>query len=211
MADQKKPTKSAPIVDVAQPGKSAPSATSKSIIVSHKPMVSDPMVVDDKSRSQLTNTPMLRLSVSDEVTVDKPEEPTESVAPAEQIDVKGATPTEPVEASKPDEPAEPAEPTDTPGEADKPVAGTTKTKDPAADAQAEIAKQAEHDTTIQQLIDSKDYFLPINVVEQRRSRRIVILGIILSLVLVVVWVDIALDAGLIKISGVKAVTHFFSN
>jgi hypothetical protein len=39
----------------------------------------------------------------------------------------------------------------------------------------------------------------------------VALGVVLAIVLALAWADIALDAGLIQINGVKPVTHFFSN
>jgi flagellar biosynthesis GTPase FlhF len=89
----------------------------------------------------------------------------------------------------------------------------TVTKQPTPDeAEAAEAKaQAEHDAAVQKLIDSKQYFVPVNAVEKRRSKRFVALGILLSVLLVAAWVDIALDAGLIQINGVKPVTHFFSN
>ena len=78
-------------------------------------------------------------------------------------------------------------------------------------AELELIEQEKHDAAIQKLIDSKKYELPINSVEQRRSKRVVVFGVALSLILIVAWADIALDAGLIHISGIKPVTHFFSN
>lgn len=86
-----------------------------------------------------------------------------------------------------------------------------KAVDPEVTEKAEAAEQAEHDATVQKLVDGKQYFLPINAVEKRKSRRFILLGVVLSLVLAVAWVDVALDAGLIHISGLKPATHFFSN
>jgi outer membrane biosynthesis protein TonB len=95
---------------------------------------------------------------------------------------------------------------------DKEDKAEIKTKDQAAaEIEDEAAKQAEHDANIQKIVDSKKYFLPINSVEKRRSARFVALGIVLSLLLAVAWVDVALDAGLIHLGNVKPVTHFFSN
>jgi len=85
-----------------------------------------------------------------------------------------------------------------------------KPVDPAA-AEAEEAKRAKHDAEIQKLADSKQYYLPINAVEKRKTKRFIALGVLLSLLLVVFWVDVALDAGLIHLSGIKPLTHFFSN
>jgi len=76
---------------------------------------------------------------------------------------------------------------------------------------AETEAQAKHDEAIQKLIDAKQYFLPINAVELRKTKHFVVLGVIFSLLLLVAWADIALDAGLVQIPGIKPVTHFFSN
>lgn len=52
MADKKKPKpdkkSTKKVMDVARPGKSAPSASSRPVIVGHKPTVKDPMVSEDK-------------------------------------------------------------------------------------------------------------------------------------------------------------------
>lgn len=77
-------------------------------------------------------------------------------------------------------------------------------------AEDEAVKQAKHEAAIQKLVESKQYVLPINAVEKRRSKRVVIFGILLSLLLVAAWVDLALDAGLIEIDGIQPITHFFS-
>ncbi len=84
----------------------------------------------------------------------------------------------------------------------------TKSKSAEEVDAAEAEKQAAHDTEIQKLVDEKKYFLPINTIEKRKTKRFVLLGIILSLILALAWVDIALDAGLIQLGGIKPVTHF---
>ena len=84
-------------------------------------------------------------------------------------------------------------------------------KTPGEEEEAEASRKAERDANLQKIVDNKTYFLPINAVEKRKTKRIIVLGIVLSLVLAVAWVDVALDAGLIEIGGVKPVTHFFSN
>ena len=76
---------------------------------------------------------------------------------------------------------------------------------------AEAAEQARHAAEVQKLIDSKTYELPINAVEKRKTERFLILGILLAIFLALAWVDIALDAGIIHLSGIQPVTHFFSN
>jgi hypothetical protein len=81
----------------------------------------------------------------------------------------------------------------------------------AKKAEAEAAEQARHDAALQELVDSKQYALPINTVERRQTKRFVLLGIGLSVLLILIWLDIALDAGIFKLGGLKPVTHFFSN
>lgn len=208
MAEANKPYKTAPIIDVAQPGKSAPSATSRSIIVNHRPRVQDPMVTAEKPKPDVDKD----VEVVPDPAVPKIEDQTQLRPAAEQTIQPPAAATddkiEAVDEAKP-EPAKAESENPDPTEGDEST--TAEAKDPAVDAQVEAAKQAEHDAAIQKLADRKQYFLPIDSVEQRRSQRFVVLGIVLSLVLAVAWVDIALDAGLIKISGIKPVTHFFSN
>jgi hypothetical protein len=61
----------------------------------------------------------------------------------------------------------------------------------------------------QKAVDSGEYFLPIKTAEGRRVRREIIAAVFFVVLLVVAWVDIMLDAGLIKIDGIHALTHFF--
>jgi hypothetical protein len=77
------------------------------------------------------------------------------------------------------------------------------------DEEVEAEKQAQRDEELLKLTETKQYFLPINSVEKRRSKQVVLGGVLLSLILIVAWVDIALDAGLIELGSIKAVTHFF--
>lgn len=204
MAKSKKATGTKPISDVAHPGTSAPSDTSKAIIT-QRPIMKDPMVVEEG--------------------IDKSEETAKKPAPVKTREAKIAPLDEPVadtdatpdNAEPPDEaaleevPEEPEKETD--AESDdsdaKPDSKEKKSKKPDADAEA--AADAAEAAKLQKLVNSKKYFLPINAVEQRRSKRFVNLGILLAILLVVAWADIALDAGLIQAGSVKPVTHFFSN
>jgi archaellum component FlaD/FlaE len=211
MAEKSK-SSSKPIVDVAHPNKSAPSQNSKSVIVSNRPMLKDPMVVDQEDQEITTIEEKKPESTITEIAAiaaaDKPAE--EEERPADKDD----KPEPAKEESKP-EPAKEAEPNDSAPEEPKADEADTKEqdKDTAPENQLDIdaSKEAEHEAAIQKLSESKKYFLPINAVEQRKSKQFVILGIVLSVILALAWVDIALDASLIKIPGVKPVTHLFSN
>lgn len=197
MSEPKKTTGPKAIADVAHPGKSAPSDTSKPIIT-RRPMMKDPMVVEDNA-DKLEDTakkPLSKQSGETKIEPPKPDKTTEEAdAPSpKELDEKPAEP----EPEAPD--------TDDQANKDK-----GKDKKPKQLEEEATAVQAKQDAKLQKIIDNKKYFLPINAVEQRRSKRFVVLGILLAVLLALAWVDIALDASLIKIGSVRPVTHFFSN
>ncbi|HVX47740.1 MAG TPA: hypothetical protein VHA05_00030 [Candidatus Saccharimonadales bacterium] len=199
--------------DVQRPGEAAPPATSKPIIVTNRPILQDPMVAggstdnEDVGQESLAHVSGPKLQPISKKPAENPEEP------------------EPEEQSEPDPepdnapPAEPAaiEPnTETPTSAKGPA---SEDQAPAPNANTEPQKKddqqasekAAHDAAVQKLAESRRYELPINAVEKRKARHFVILGVLLAVILALAWADIALDAGLIHIDGVKPVTHFFSN
>lgn len=264
MAESKKSKK---IVDVAHPGKTTPPSSSKPVIVTNRPILKDPMVVegsgssstpssvpaptaakvkitpitDDSTNEPATGAPPVESTDNTETpqkdgkTIadlaaeateraakkdDKKEEPSTAEAKegGEKIPVmKHETKIEPLKDSspKPDETPVPAttanteekEKTEAPNEAPSESKKPSDEKDEAA-AEAEAEKR---EAELQKLVESKKYFLSINSVEKRRTKRVVVVGILLSLLLALAWADIALDAGLVKVDGVKPVTHLFSN
>jgi hypothetical protein len=137
-------------------------------------------------------------SKAKEKTAETDKAPAEEAAQDEELDSKKP-------AGEPDETTEAKEEAD--ASAGKKAAAAQAPEDVDAEAKAE----AEYDATIEKLIDSHEHFLPINSVEKRRAKHVIVLGVLLSLVLAAAWVDIALDAGIIHLSSVKPVTHFFSN
>ena len=72
--------------------------------------------------------------------------------------------------------------------------------------EAKAARQAEEE----KIIASKQYYLPMSTVEQRRGLDRVLLVFALVLLVALVWADIVLDAGIIHLGGVHALTHFFT-
>jgi hypothetical protein len=254
MADTKKPaaSKTKTIIDVAHPGKSAPAGNSKSVIISNRPILKDPMVVDEAPVSvedvaksptdtitKRSGPPPLDVLHEEAKKSTETVELSKSATIAELAAVAAAKkPETSSEEPKPDKPAE-TEPEDkAEAEPEKPEPKTDdkseddeskgdeadkdKTDDDSEEASsskqddskketAEAVEQAKQRAAIEKLADSKKYYLPINTVEKRRSRRFVVLGVVLSLLLIVAWADIALDAGLIHVSNIKAPTHFFSN
>ncbi|GAC1500101.1 MAG: hypothetical protein NVS1B10_03440 [Candidatus Saccharimonadales bacterium] len=266
------------VMDVSRPGKSAPSPTSKSVIVTNRPRLKDPMFVttiDVKSKPSPSPSPTLAtikldsqsdssqslkiegldklaeasteakvkdkpvvveepekelvtkdetapdiVPQSDKPTLDEPtDEPiTEKVAvdPDKIADDVAKTSQPPVmPTTLPEKPSPPTEPSpvtspvpveqpNSPGNTDKPVGVEN---DEAGEDPALSARQAELD----KMLESEQYFLPITSPEQKRSRHRIIIGSLLFVFLTLLWIDIALDAGIIKIGGVDGLTHFFSN
>jgi len=74
----------------------------------------------------------------------------------------------------------------------------------------EAQKKQERDEELEKLAESHKYYLPINQLERRRNKRATWIGAFVIIVLCVAWADVALDAGLVSVPGVKAPTHFFS-
>lgn len=241
MSADNKPKKASKkhIADVQEPGTSAPSETSKPVIVTNRPLLKDPMVVDKAASSpELEDkTPAAPVSSTAKPKLQPSTEPVPSdddVAETGKVSdgVESATESniarEPKTSSEPE--AAPHEPTATDApETSSGAAATAEGSEPqpeannvpstdnkpkntaAQQAELEAAEQAKHDATIQQLIDSKQYVLPINTIEKRKNKQFVILGVAVAVILVLIWLDIALDAGIIRLGGLKPPTHFFSN
>lgn len=190
MADSKKTDNTKRIIDVTHADKAAPSGNSKSVIVSNRPLLQDPMVVpEDEAATPKTkiakSAPELKLKAEPELT-------------------------ETIETTEAPDPAQPETPAEAP-ETDKDEASKAPADNSQIHAEAEAELEAKRQAHVDELADSKKYYLPIDTIENKRSRRFVALGVMLSLLLIVAWADIALDAGLIQLGSVKPVTHFFSN
>ena len=246
-AGSKSPKDSGPkgskaIADVAHPGTSAPSDTSKSIIT-HRPMMRDPMVVDEDEKQPEDKAGLTPGKSGGETKItplseQKDDAPDTMASGAAGDDAKADDEAEAKTDTKAGDKDDRTDPVEKPAgskavtaDADKPdVADAGDAEEPAKDDNAETgdkpgvepgkdktaddakaAARAEEDAKTAKLIESRKYFLPINAVEQRRSTQIAVAGVILALILAVAWVDVALDAGLIHLGGIKPVTHIFSN
>lgn len=223
MSESKQKATAKPIVDVAQPGKTAPPLTSKPVIVTNRTILKDPMVVektaDDTEKSEATSKTKATEgsdiqpteTTVDESVASKPEHvlAPSPTAPTPEPEAKEVTPPPAEKTAEPDTPAteEPAPDKTDSQDAEADNGATLTDAQIEAEATAEAAREAE----VQKLIESKKYYVPVNAVEKRRTKRVIALGVVLSIILALAWVDIALDAGLIDMGGVKPVTHFFSN
>ncbi len=191
---------SASITDVIKPNESAPSATSIPVIVNNRPILRDPMMSADvpvvgkpvEEASKLSSV-TTKINIQPVTTEDTKIEVSEVPKPKE-------------ESPAPDKETEP----DLPEIAESSSEGATSPQDVEAKVAKESEDAAKQDAELQGLVDSKKYFLPINTVQKRRTKRFVTVGVGITILLALIWVNIALDAGLIHIGELKALTHIFS-
>ena len=221
MAEDKKPTKKPePISDVEKPGKTAASPTSKSIIIKTTPLIKDPMVVEDSDKKTEDDSShnVVKAGGSSKIklqplTTSDTDQPQEDSSGPEKPKVAEDEPKK--DESKVDESVtEPKADVEDDQKADASKSAETKDKTlgtPDEQDAAEASRKAEHDANLQKIVDSKTYYLPINAVEKRKTKRFVLLGIMLSIFLILVWINIALDASLIQIDGISPLTSFFSS
>ncbi len=197
-----KPADAAPITDVALPGKSAPDNTSKAVIT-NRPFLRDPMMAVAPAVDKAAALP--GMPEAEPASQKKLPQPTQLTPQPDDPSLGDTTPQSVADKQT----------HASPGPSDEQVASNPDKQLPIDQSESEDAKAAEeqaaYQTKLQQAYDSKQYFLPINTLEHRRTARFVALGIFLSLLLAMVWVDIALDARLIHLGGLKPLTHFFSN
>jgi hypothetical protein len=216
-----KSTKGA-VMDVSKPGK-----TNTPSIVMHPtihetsgPTEPEATTTSEEPTTAPLLTPVKKVVIQplhDHIEAEKQESPAAPVQPSEAPTVSEDTVA--VETTTNDEKVttEPAAaPTpETPIEKPVPAAAPVKTTappeeaSPASDDEAERARR-EHQQQIQKLVENQRYFLPIQTVKQRASRRALLIGLPLIIILAVAWYDVALDAGLLTNSYNLPHTSFFT-
>jgi hypothetical protein len=168
--------------------------TTKIVVTSHQ-VLSDP---DATSDSPTTGS-------------DEPAGPTKVPPSVSRLKIEPLSKPEDLKPTNDEAATDEPEPSTDNAEADSDDTGDDKPKDVSADKQDVIdSKAAEHQANIEKVALAKTYYLPINQVVRRRSKHVAIGGTVLIVILGLAWADVALDAGLITIPGVKAPTHFFS-
>lgn len=209
------------VFDVSRPGKSMPSSNSRPVIVTHKPNVSDPMVSPQNQGSDAKNTETPSAAEGTEMVMAAPKksriEPLHADVVAEDEMPEEVPQEDTANSSSSDEPAEDKEASSREKDTSKETSGdvTDEISDMAAEATSKkealseaAKKEAEAIKTqqeVESLVNNKQYFVPINSVQKRRSMKLVV--ILLVLLVVVLGVLAALDAGLLDI-GVTAPTDF---
>lgn len=174
------------VMDVSKPGSTAPDASSKPVIVGHKPMVADPMV-SRKGNAESEPKPLAQtgkklepISADMKVTEKKEGQPKKAEAPKTEPEV---TPSEKPEITEP----KPEVPETKPEEAKSPEPEETEEKKPKDDKAKEeeekkLAAEAEAAAKVQELIDSKKYFVKIDDSNTRSIKTFVMTVLIVVLV-----------------------------
>lgn len=189
-------------MDATKPGKTMPDTSARPVVITHRPMVQDPMVKSDDSATELSEPKSSE--ASSKISV---QSHGEKVIQPDAALKKSNQPV-PSDDSEPEKPQPEPEPKDNSQSAvvdavaDEAEASITK-KD-GQSTEAETAQQ-EH---LQKLTVSKTYFLPLGQVSRRRNRRAALI-IIVFLVLAAgsYW---ALDSQVIS-NNIKLPYHFIKN
>lgn len=219
MAENSKPSK--PIMDVAHPGKTAPPTNSKSVIITHRPVVQDPMMIEnkleadapsDKQAAAPSHSKVIQPLTAPLVSSDKAASEPDNSGPTDEAKPQEDKPNQPdtektKEAVATDTEATTADQSKTAAEDD----GDAGPISPQAAIDAEAAAKQKADEALQLLVESKQYLLPINTAEKRRTKRTLVIGIVFSIILIAAWLDVALDAGMVHLGNVQPLTHFFSS
>lgn len=221
--DEKKTTESTKdkVFDITSPGKSMPSASSRPLIVTHKPNVDDPMVArktpetsseqetsDDstpsagegtemvmsapkKNRIEPLHTdivpdgPSIRLAEGNDEPANSEEPPTEEQdIPEEQEDTKQAEKDELGEENE---------------EISDAAAEVTTKKQAQTEAAKQEAEAEKRQAEVEALINNKQFFVPINAVQKRRSMKLVIALVVIIVLLLgflVLWDAEVFDLGI---------------
>lgn len=194
--------KAVKITDIKGPDKVAPATTSRPLLVTNRPVITDPMMV---KTSEPADVSVSAETVNRTIKVIKPMalQGSEDASSSEPIEALPPSSSDQVADSKPpsldQEPAGVNEPDqrDTEAEAER-----TKT----ALAEAEASRQEELDA----LIASGKYVVPVGAVQRRRSRVYVTVLCLVGVLLAALLFDVLLDAGIIKLSWSIPHTHFFT-
>lgn len=211
------PPKSTKITDVASPGKTAPSASSRPIVVTNRSLIAnDPMIAgaakEETASGEATTAPVINRTAKTIAPVSadmqSPEAPVSELA-LEPMATKNSASTETLTAEVASQDSKPAA-SDSEDESQAPVHRDDEADLAAAESQAEAAQNA-REQELDQLIESRKYAVPINAVQRKRSRVFVATMCLLALLLALLLVDAVLDVGLFKLPVSVPHTHLFSD
>jgi hypothetical protein len=153
-----------------------------------------------------------------EVVTEKPTEKTPAPELSEPAESKSES-EKPEEDSEPkaEEPSSGLQPGRSFDESEGPAApvddSPAQPEDDEKDAKAKKPELQPGELTPEQqkAFDKGEYFLPIVTTETRRLRLEIVLAVLFIIIVLAVWLDIMLDAGLLHVSGIQPLTHFFKS
>ncbi len=197
------------VFDIAKPSTTPADATSKHIIVNHGPMMHDNTLVNQGNGSDMEEAKDSDRENNPSASTHAPE-----IKPIEHID----TPPPP-QPQKTPEPAVAPLPVPLPPKTmtqsvtrqeGNGVKNSEDNSSTTKDQEKVDGAAAEKEASINALVQSGQYFLTINQVEERKNRRLVVFGLLIAVLLALVWLDVAMDAGLIRNTYHLPHTNFFA-
>ena len=191
------------IMDVSKPGQSSPDISARPVVITHHPMVQDPMVkenekpennkaviAEESKQEPAMHSEKIIKPVSEDVDAEQPS--VDEVT--RDDDAKSTAQTSEKEDLETEETKQEAEQAEQSAVVDAVTDQATidrKNKNELSDA--EKAKQEQ----VQKLIAEKKYFVPIAQVSHRRNQRTTI--ILVMLIVIVAGVYLAMDAGVLDV------------
>jgi hypothetical protein len=182
------------VMDVAKPGKTAPDASAKPVIVGHKPMVQDPMMTAEVNAETEKAGPEEQLVAAATTSTAK-----KVIAPITREEEPGEVESPEAETTPEDSTAQTTEVGDTGENTDSndsavvdAVIDQVGAKKPEGLSEEELKRQEELD----KLVADKKYFVPIGKVHRNSSR--LIIGFTLLLLVVFLGLLLAIDAEIIE-------------
>lgn len=172
-------------MDVTQPGDTAPDTTARPVIVTHRPMVQDPMMkAEEKTEENPTPEPP------------KKAEPVHNkvIQPLNEESTKENKEPEVISEAAPEQKPETSES----ATVDAVVSGAGSTNKKKKDEQSSEEKAKQE--TLQKLTADKTYFVPIGQGRHRRNSHRAWTALTLLIVTVIVGAYLAVDAGIIQTS-----------
>lgn len=219
--DKKTGSNSEKVFDIAGPGKSMPSASSRPLIVTHKPNVEDPMVSPkntepEKANDEKGESPSAGEGADMIMSAPKknrieplhtdvvPEDTHAEIPEGDEHEIAEEDSQTSEESSEEQKDSAQPEEDDGASEEISDIANEITTK---KEAQSEAAKKeaeaAKRQAEVDALVNNKQFFVPINAVQKRRSMTLII--VIVLLALLAVGFLAALDAEILNI-GIEPIT-----
>lgn len=208
------------IIDVAEPDKISPDPSGRPVVVTNRPVLAnDPMMVEEKAgqapmpttapvvtRQAKTISPISDgITATDPVTdTEPPATPAPSVKSSDEPETSVPELTETSHSYK----AVTADAKEaTPETGTIPTDEESALKKSAAEARL-LGEEEARRQELEALIAAGTYAVPINAVQRKKSRMVILLLCLLAVALAAVLFDVALDSHVISVPGVPH-THFF--